>query len=283
MKPLTQAQYPGLPKWPGVFITGKSVTPEQAKEIIFRTDTSVARPSDYMGGNDHAFQKRCATKFGWGPYLAFDKHMFTREGEEGYDIRLKQDAILETHGFDNVWALGDAWKAEMGMIDTQYVYNSYLSNAYIGGPCGWMSLNGNIHWEGHNYGKWPSVEDIENDWKALATAFPYIDLVCTLFNEEAMTEGGQPVCSIVVRDGHVTVCEPDLALHDRNIEPKKFEDQFGGFLGSLMRGGYSHEQGWPAAWIDEFAVKSTAAMKKVAPFLFNEYESSAVEIVQPPK
>lgn len=268
MKPLTKDQYPGLPKWPGVFITGKSVTPEQAKEIIFRTDSSVSRPSEYMGGNDRNFQARCATKFGWGPYLGLEKHMFAREGEEGFAIRQKNFDILEANGYPNAWAVGDAWKTEMGYIDTQYVYNSYMSNAYIGGPCGWMGLTGNIHFEGHNYGKWPSVEDIESDWKLLAAAFPYLDLVCTLYNEEAMTEGGRPVCSIVVKDGTATVCEPDLTLHTRNPEPKQFEEQFGGFLGSLMRGGYSHEQGWPAEWVDEFAEKSTAAMKKVAPFLF---------------
>lgn len=69
LKPLTIDKYPGLPKWPGAFVTGKSVTPEQAKDIIFRTDPSVRHPSEYMGGNDRLFRARCVKKFGWQPIL----------------------------------------------------------------------------------------------------------------------------------------------------------------------------------------------------------------------
>lgn len=101
-------------------------------------------------------------------------------------------------------------------------------------------------------------------------AFPYLDVVCTLFSHEACEDERQPVCTIVVRDTgtgpRVIVCEPNLSLHDRNIEPIK-EFDVSGLISTLTRNDYSYERGWPDAWVEEFGVESTAAMKKVAPWL----------------
>ena len=47
---LQENEHPSLPKWPASFVTGKTVTPEQAKDIIFRTDSSLAYPSEYGFG-----------------------------------------------------------------------------------------------------------------------------------------------------------------------------------------------------------------------------------------
>ena len=276
MKELPQNQWPGLPKWPGVFVTGKSVTPEQAKEIIFRTDTSVMRPSDYMDGNDRQFQERCIQQFGWKPYLDLQSDCWAvlsdeAKKEESLARRDRANALLEAHGIDNVWEIGEAWKKEMGIIDTEYVYNSHLSSAYIGGPTGWCSIGGNISVDGHNYGKWPSVESIVNDWQALVAAFPYLDLQCSLFDGEACEDATSPGCTIIVKDGKVTVCEPDLSLHVANPEPRKgIMDEMMPLLMGLQSGRYSHEQSWPEEWVKEFGVKSTAAMRKVAPFLFKD-------------
>lgn len=65
MNVLTVEQYPGLPKWPEAYVTGTAVTPEQAKEIIFRTDRPVTYISDYGFGNDRPFRERCVEAFGW--------------------------------------------------------------------------------------------------------------------------------------------------------------------------------------------------------------------------
>lgn len=270
MKILTPDQYPGLPKWPGAFVTGKSVTPEQAKDIIFRTDTSVGYPSDYMGGNDRRFQERCIAQFGWKPLLDaegkwFELHKIADQAEKEAAIEL---LCPTKYGFDNLWDVRNKWQEEMGMVATEYVHNSFLSSAYIGGPHGWCSPSGNIHSDGHNYGKWPGVETIVDDWAALVTAFPYIDVVCSLFSHEACQEERQPVCTIVIRDGKVVVCAPDLTMHDRNVEPVK-EFDMGGLL-QIMSGDYSYERGWPTGWVEEFGAKSTATMKKVAPWFFPE-------------
>ena len=264
LKELTQ--WPNLPKWPGVFVTGKNVTLEQAKDIIFRTDTSIHRPSEYMGGNDRRFRDKCAKVFGWKPYLDLQTLCFNKE-TGSIENRQKLFDKLEANGFTDVWAIGEAWSKEMGIIATEYVYNSWLSSAYIGGPTGWVHPNGMIRVDGHNYGKWPSTENIVNEWKCLQAAFPFIDLVCTLYSGEACDVDAHPVCTIVVRDGAIKVYEPDLSLHDHEVPSKTdLTDLF--FIKNLASSNFDHEHGWPADWIEEFGVKSTAAMKKVAPFLF---------------
>ena len=44
-----------LPKWSQMIVTGKNVTVEQAKDIIFRTDYFLTDPSKYSAGNDDQF------------------------------------------------------------------------------------------------------------------------------------------------------------------------------------------------------------------------------------
>ena len=290
MKELPQENWPGLPKWPGVFVTGKSVTPEQAKDIIFRTDTSIHRPSDFMGGNDRRFQEYCMNEFGWKPYIDLQNDMWASlndgpKKEENLKRRERAEALLDAHGVEGgLWQISEKWADEMQIVYTEYVYNSHLSSAYIGGPTGWVSINGNISVDGHNYGKWPSVEAIVKDWTNLVTAFPYLDVVCSLFNGESCEDHTIPVCTIVIRNGKVTVCEPDLSLHDRNKEVRAegvVTAEMLNLIAGLQSGRYTHEQGWPKAWIEEFAAKSRRAMQKVAPFLVDEFDMPQASAVHP--
>ena len=257
---LQPESYPGLPKWPMAFVTGERVTPEQAKDILFRTDSNFHMPSPYGFGNNHAFKEYCFRAFGW--QKLFD------EQNSWYGLTDEQRAAKLERGesvSDTYHAL-EAWCEEMGIIRTEYVDNSWISSAYIGGPHGWCSPDGEIFSDGHNYGKWPSVEAIEQDWQKLATAFPYLDLVCTMFSGEQCEENIQPVVTFVVKGGKVEVRAPDLSLHSKapNFGGES-DDRIAGMLQRLMMGDSSREQGWSHDWVREFAKKSQAAMKKVAP------------------
>ena len=251
-------RYPGLPKWPAAFVTGTSVTPEQAKDIIFRTDYSINTPGSYsLGGNDRNFKRICEQLFGWQELLAAEDtwHSLTAD---------QRSAFVEKHG-EGPWELSHRWSEEMGMISTEYVNNSWLSSAYIGGPHGWISPKGEIFSDGH-YGKWPSVSEIVADWQKLLDAFPYIEVVCTLYSGEQCEDHSVPVCTIKIGKGVVEVHEPDLKLHSK-LPSMGRDDSFNHLIYSLSRGNYSHEQGWPHEWISEFAEKSRTAMKKIAPAL----------------
>jgi len=258
---LSKEQWPGLPKWPMAFVTGKSVTVEQAKEIIFRTVTSLSSPSEYGFGNDRAFRERCINVFGWRPLVALTNKWYQMTEDE-------RKAWADKHDLPSPWVLNQAWADKMGYVSTSYVNNSWLASAYIGGPHGWCSPQGNIHSDGHNYGKWPSVDEIVADWETLLAAFPFIDLACTMYSGEQCEEDSVPVCTIKVDASNgVQVHAPDLSMHDRN-PTKGGADRIDTLLFSLMSGKHDREHGWPAGWVEEYGVRSTAAMKEIAPFLF---------------
>lgn len=46
-----------LPKWPQMIVTGKPVTIDQAKEIIFRTDSFLTSSDEFAGGNNREFNE----------------------------------------------------------------------------------------------------------------------------------------------------------------------------------------------------------------------------------
>lgn len=48
----------GLPKWPQMIVTGQSVTVDQAKNIILRTDSFLTDPYKWSGGNNHKFNTK---------------------------------------------------------------------------------------------------------------------------------------------------------------------------------------------------------------------------------
>lgn len=261
---LTEEQYPGLPKWPMAFVTGKQVTPEQAQDIIFRTDSSLQYPSPYGMGNDRAFKDHCARVFGWDRLFALEEDEFKitheRKGQEAWEQLRKR-----IPGYNCTSQIKSALTEELGTVATEYVGNSWLSTAYIGGPHGWMSPSGVIHHDGHNWGKWPSVSEIVRDWEVLLEAFPYIEVVNTLFSGESCEADKQPVCTILVGNGKIEVHSPDLSLH--KVAPKSDHDMNLSGIFSMMRGNYAHEQGWPPGWVEAYGEKSQAALRKVAPFL----------------
>jgi hypothetical protein len=265
MKILTPDQYPGLPKWPMAYVTGESVTPEQAKEINFRTDTNFHSISEYGFGNDRDLRKRCTKLFGWEPIIAAQEAMFKRDKDAPYT------------GLSG-WEMSSRWVKEMGIITTEYVCNSFLATSYIGGPHGWCQLDGTIRSEGTNYGKWPSVEEVVNEWGRLQEAFPFLNLVCTLYSGEQCEDDSVPVVSIIVQNGAILVVEPDMSLHNHEQPNRGSMDDMLTHVMALSHGDYSAEQGWPEAWIVEFGERSRAAVAKV---IVNMTREAAEEAMNP--
>lgn len=245
MKPLPKESWPGLPKWPEMFLTGTSVTPEQAKEILFRTDRSVARASTYtFGGNDHRFAESCYHSFGWTKMFEIEKQ----------------------HGLMPSIRASQLWADKMDMISTEYINNSFLSTAYIGGPHGWCNPSGQIYSKGHNIGKWPGVEEVVRDLEALLAAFPFIDAQCTLFSGEQCEDHTAPVITMTINSEGVKTFHPDLGAHcipyDAHAKRDILENM-GNILGGMQFGNYSYEKGWPNGWVSEFAERSRKVVEEV--------------------
>lgn len=183
----------GLPKWPQMLVTGASVTKEQALEIIRRTDSFFSFPH----GNDHAYVEEAINLVGFPPKPVHPRKAdLTPEAEEKFISDLNR-----------YWEAVSCWKADWGYLETQYVRNDWISSCFISGPHGWCHPDGTIGFA-DNVGKWPSVEEIKNDWEILAKAFPFLEVEITLMNKESCEEDSQPVVSMVIRNEEITLVDP---------------------------------------------------------------------------
>jgi hypothetical protein len=181
----------GLPKWPALLVKGEKVTPEQAKEILIRTD------SFSFSSNDHTFSAELN-------HIVYDV--------KGKSWSLHED--LQKHfGFDwnEAWNYTEEKQKEVGVLDLQYLHNSQIVSSWIGGPHGWCDWNGNIQTSNYNIGKWPSIEEVYEEWVLIAKTFPFLKLRAQLMNCEACEtdfENPEPVVEFVVENGEVTMIEP---------------------------------------------------------------------------
>lgn len=164
-------------KWPAFLVQGTSVTEVQAVEILFRT--SSAR----LCLNDRKFE-------------SFYYDLLGFPDQESLDM-----AVINAH-YEHARALG--------FLELGYLANSQIASSWIGGPNGWMNWDGQIHCSNKNIGKWPSVQEVSEDWAKIAKAFPFLDLRCQLLNHEAGYPEGESRVTVefVIKDGTVTVFEP---------------------------------------------------------------------------
>lgn len=171
----------GLPKWPQMIVTGTAVSEEQALEIIRRTDSFFSWPS----GNNHSFIKEAIRilKIPQAP---------TNSGAEE---------------FQKYWAAKEDWKKKWGLIETEYVKSSWVSCCFVGGPHGWCHPDGSIGYA-DNVGKWPSIEEVYNEWMLIAKEFQFLELEVTLMSGESCEDFIEPVVSMLIRNGVVELVDP---------------------------------------------------------------------------
>jgi hypothetical protein len=179
--------YPDLGKWPRLVVAGESVTPDQAAEIIIRTN------GFYYGTND-------------------------REWDAA--LRVVLGLPDDSHGLDSYHAELAVWDS-LGRIGLSYLSNSRLGSAYIYGPAGWINWDGTVGSSRDNIGKWPSVTEVLSDWEVIADAFPYLNLQAQLFPEE----GAAPAAvEFIVKDGKVAHQKPTLDLQPTEGDLSGFID-----------------------------------------------------------
>lgn len=219
----------GLDKWPQMKVTGDPVSKELAEEIILRTDDFFG---PYSGGNNHDFDRKAAKLFGKPNKEELDEfidHSFDiykqsrdfvqkygRPGDENFpaDKQSEYDDILKQ--CQDAKAAEDKWyeseedfKKNLKYIHTEYVHNSWFSSPWIGGPHGWMHPDGTIGFI-DNVGKWPSVEDIYNDWMKITEAWPQLNLKVTLMSDEEGSEYNSPVVTMIIHNGTIEFTEDHI-------------------------------------------------------------------------
>ncbi len=190
----------GLPKWPQMIVTGKSVTSDQALDIIFRTDSFLTDCDEWSGGNAKQFNN-------WYREISGLNNFRIENGGDSTDFKLLRP----------FWDKRQQFLDSIGFISTNYVHNSWGSCAFIFGPHGWCHPDGTIQYS-DNIGKYPSVEEVLEDWTKLAVAFPYLDLNVTLMSDESGEDHKIPVVNNRVINGIATLEEPNLEVHSESNE-----------------------------------------------------------------
>jgi hypothetical protein len=167
-----------LPKWPAMTVVGERVTPEQAEDILLVTNNW------WHMCNDHAWEREVYAAVGLSTNIDRFDSAFLAELQQLCD--------------------------RLGVLSLGYLENARIMSAWIGGTKGWCDWNGQIFTNNYNIGKWPSIEDVHDDWVQIATRFPFLNLKCQLWNKEASEEGEtHPVVQFDVRDGKVLLREPE--------------------------------------------------------------------------
>jgi len=171
---MTDLMTADLTKWPRLVVVGDNVTPQQAMEILIRTDSLM-----FMG-NDDEYCTLCKE------YLYGDLN----------------DIHEYLNGYNTV-------RKGVGYIHLEHLFNSQIVSCWTGGPHGWCDWQGNIGCSNYNIGKWPSVGEVHKDWVKIAQAFPYLNLKCQLINDEGE---GEVAVEFWVRYGGVIMLEPGALL-----------------------------------------------------------------------
>ena len=178
-------KWPGLPKWPGLLVSGKKITPEQAAEVIIRTDSTI--PDFTYASNDRIFERELSKLFG---------------------IPENADDISQWHKLQEL-------RERLGILSLSYLHNSQIISSWIGGPHGWCRWSGSIFANNYNIGKWPSISEVEEDWITIAEAFPFLDLRCQLLDNEICEGNGTAMVEFIVQNGTVITQIPEKNM----IEP----------------------------------------------------------------
>lgn len=175
-----------LPKWPRVRVTGERVSAEQASEIVRRTDVFLVTGHGRWHG-DRRWEEWAAG------LLAMPRTWAVLHGADT-ERRL---CVVRPGGPQ------DAWLAEWGAVGTRYVYNDWLVGAY-GARRGWCHPSGEIGFDGEVAKKWPTAAEFLDEWRALASTFPFLSVGATLWNRDE----SRPLVGVVARDGLAGLVDP---------------------------------------------------------------------------
>jgi hypothetical protein len=174
-------EIPGLPRWSELRVQGDSLDPTLAAGLIVRAGRAAF--SEYAC-NDRAWCRLVMDTVDWP--VGFDEEEY-REISRLREIRAEELGLLP-----------------LGALSL----SGRIASSYIGGPGGWLSWSGRIQTAGHNIGKYPSVQDVAQEWSCLTEAYTELKLTAQLFSEEGTEPGGIPLAEFQVVDGKVTVGPP---------------------------------------------------------------------------
>lgn len=165
-----------LPKWPRLLVKGPRINPELAGEVIVRT---MWLPG--LSSHDTRASRLVRDAFGFSELYRKALREELKSGKADWQARLSAE-----------WNTWERVSEEIGSLGTQYVWNDCILSACITGANGWVDWSGNVGTAGVGLlSKWPSVEEITDDWRRIAHAFPGLALEAQIVDVQWPDEDGQ--------------------------------------------------------------------------------------------
>jgi hypothetical protein len=182
---------------------GKRVSKEEAAEIIRRTDAFYEK---LYNGNNHKFNRTLYRLSGVpANYEAIDEDHSCCDMSARYMI--EGDTI-----FDKM-RVYDKWKTEeWGCLGLHHFLNHWISCAYIGGPYGWISPEGEVGGllYGEKYGI--ETEELEEDLKKVSTEWPSLEFTVYLVDYPGGDDPFWVFAEWKVKNGVVTKVKEDYEI-----------------------------------------------------------------------
>lgn len=240
-------------------VAGKSITVEQAKEIILATDSFLTHVSEYVGGNNREWNKWARDQLG---YSVFDSNPDGSYGPSGLRFGVAHEKMSRVEQL-------------AGFLKTEYVQNSWASCAFVGGPHGWCHPDGTVRYA-DNVGKWPSVSEVAEEWEVIGQRWPFLDVWVTLMSGESCEVHRQSVVTFHLFGG-------ELKFFEGTLEPLKFDSVVAPSMKQrllgVLYGDTRREQGLPDEWVRELGERTRPIVASV--MAENEPTESTTEPQEP--
>lgn len=202
------------PKWPLLLVDGERISPEQADQVIIRTTWL-----EGAHGPDEQWNK--AIRHAFGVRIPAYRNWYLRNRRR-------------TPTNDNYWEMEstqwDTAAQRLGVLPLNYMHNDRIATTYCDGPHGWCEWGGLVR----SYGmgltcKWPTLGEVDEEWRMIAGAFPFLSLKAQLVKTEWDFEAGvitgyTPLVTWIVHGGVAALhAEPGpLILQPRESDPENW-------------------------------------------------------------
>jgi hypothetical protein len=189
----------GLGRWARMLTVGEPLTREQTNEVMMRTNDW-----RFTACNDEEWRHIVACILGW-----YDRH------EEVCD----DDKCVQWWAWVNErHTIADAYGESIGSLGLSHLDNDAIMS-HSDEPGGWLRWDGTIRPDWHIGVKYPEVDDIEAEWRQIATAFPFLEMTAQALSGGFGCAGAAPKHTVIAewRITHGTVTR--MYLH-QGFPPK---------------------------------------------------------------
>lgn len=204
-------------KWTKMYLVGKQITQDQAKDIISKTDKFISKVSLFPYNSK--YHKRINDTFGFTEII--------NHWDRANDWQTEHDPI--TWEYENeIDNSKERVYANLGLIELDKFNSWYFSERVPSSHINWVHLDGNIFYEGPINGCYVTIHDVYMELEKLAKSFPYLEMNVDVEEEiedddDSDTFPVHTSATFVVRNGEVFVYKISKYGNTERFEDVKYE------------------------------------------------------------